>query len=1197
MKKWNLVIGGKKAKVLSVLLTVTLSFSAFGIGAGEGGMNKVQAAGTETTAVATTETADAAASTDSASVLEEAAEQLTPSHASENGKEETVYVITGADGTKQQVIVSDHLKNKDGAGTLTDKTELQGIDNVGGYGDYTENGDGTITWKTDGSDVYYQGTTDKELPVDVTLSYKLDGKDIRPEDLAGKSGHVTIRFDYRNNATAKVMVGDKEEEIAVPFGMISGAVLPTDKFSNVSVTNGKIMSDGSNNIVVGVAFPGLTDALDWESMKDKATDDEAREKLDDIDIPEYVEIEADVTDFELDMTMTMASSNLLQDMTKSIDLENIDTSKISEDIDKLQDGADELSDGASDLKDGTSDLADGAHQLKDGGEQLTDGVSDLKDGTADLAKGASDLDDGAAKLADGTSELAGKAPELQNGVNQLKDGAAKVNDGAGQLKDGIDQANLGAIKLSDGAGKLKSGALEAANGINTVSAGAAKLAAGIGTQGDMADPKSSNNTLYGVVNALNASVGPASPMNALMGQVKALPATVQALSDGVTQLQGLTAKLRAAVQTVHLNAQNIIDECDAGQDQEAAKIQTAQGTITATITEMQNQYNDNVANISKLKAAITAAEAAANDAKNNAIVKQEIVTENNTYIVSNGENSGTDAAPAQDGSGTGTVSGTTDTDVNGQTADQSTSGTGMEKESGTETGSNIAADTNNAETGTDMENGQPDSDADPSGNVTPEDTADGGNTAEETGANGSADDTSAAKAGTLQTSAEDPDPAGEELMTVETVSLQESPDVTVTNPVGTDGNGGNQETQDPQETTGGAGQTTQDPQQTTGGSDQTTQNPDGATQNPGRTTNQTTTTVDTTDQGKIDQVASTAMTVGEMRKQLQLLQLQNNALDQEIKSLQSAQTDITTASSTDTNASKLKRIRAYASVIEALTVDDANPADSNSTLRKGSIVALLDLMDAGLSKIQDNLPDTAELQATAKTAEQNVGALQSTISTLDNKALPALSSGAQQLAAGSKQLSDGAGQLSTGASQLADGSAALKDGTGKLATGASDLKNGTQQLADGTSKLASGADQLVDGVNKLNNGAQDLKDGTGKLSNGAVKLDNGVQDLSDGAAELYDGIVKLADGTDDLDDGAGKLLDGIKELNDEGISKLSDIFGNNLTEVLDRLKAVEDAGDSYTTFTGALDDPEDADDVTNTVRFVFRTDSIKVEED
>ena len=158
-------------------------------------------------------------------------------------KDEVVYVMADAQGNTQKIIVD---------------------------------ADGNLVWNADGSDIYYQGTTDKELPVDVAISYELEGKEIAPEDLVGKTGNVTIRFTYTNNEKTTVEVNGKEKEVYVPFAMISGAILPAEHFSDIEVTNGKVISEGDNNIVVGLAFPGLKDSVNIDSLKEKAVDEEAK---------------------------------------------------------------------------------------------------------------------------------------------------------------------------------------------------------------------------------------------------------------------------------------------------------------------------------------------------------------------------------------------------------------------------------------------------------------------------------------------------------------------------------------------------------------------------------------------------------------------------------------------------------------------------------------------------------------------------------------------------------------------------------------------------------------------------------------------------------------------------------------------------------------------------------------------------------
>lgn len=138
----------------------------------------------------------ATASEEEALLTEALSSQGAPSHSAETGKEETVYVLADASGGVEKIIVSDWLKNKDGDSTLQDASDLQNIENVKGYETFVSDGKNGLTWQADGADIYYQGSTEKQLPVAVKLTYKLDGKEVKPEEIAGKSGRVTIRMDY-----------------------------------------------------------------------------------------------------------------------------------------------------------------------------------------------------------------------------------------------------------------------------------------------------------------------------------------------------------------------------------------------------------------------------------------------------------------------------------------------------------------------------------------------------------------------------------------------------------------------------------------------------------------------------------------------------------------------------------------------------------------------------------------------------------------------------------------------------------------------------------------------------------------------------------------------------------------------------------------------------------------------------------------
>ncbi len=343
-------------------------------------------------------------------------------------KEETVYVVADPDGTPNEVIVSDWLKNHSGAATLEDVSDLKDIENVKGDETFTQGTDGSLTWQADGNDIYYQGTTDKELPIDMKMTYYLDGKEISPEDLAGKSGKVTIRMDYTNKEKT-------EDGVYVPFTAVTGMML-NKNFTNVEVTNGKVVSDGNNQVVVGFAFPGLSESLDLDS-KD----------LENIEIPDYVEVTADVEDFSLDMTMTFVMSDILQELDVDQD---IDLSGIEDAIDSLRDASNQLVDGSKELANGTGSLVDGVKSYTSGVSALKSGIGAYTDGVSQVKSGVDAYTDGVAQVAGGTKQLADKSGDLKDGITQLVGGAMQIQT----YFAGDDGIVNGAKKLSDGVNQL-----------------------------------------------------------------------------------------------------------------------------------------------------------------------------------------------------------------------------------------------------------------------------------------------------------------------------------------------------------------------------------------------------------------------------------------------------------------------------------------------------------------------------------------------------------------------------------------------------------------------------------------------------------------------------------------------------------------------------------------------------------------------
>lgn len=319
----------------------------------------------------------------------------------ETSKDETVYVLAGADGTVQKIIVSDWIKNAMAADSLEDKTELSDIENIKGDESFTLGGDNSCVWDAQGNDIYYQGNIEKELPVQMSVCYTLDGQAIAPEALAGQSGHVTIRFDYQNMQYEEVLLDGKTEKIYVPFTMLTGMLLDTEVFRNVTISNGKLINDGDRIAVVGIAFPGLQEDLAI-----------SKEKL---DIPDYVEISADVENFEMGMTMTLATTELFG----AIDSDKLDLHELSDAMAELTDAMDQLMDGSSQLYDGLCTLLEKSGDLVSGINKLSEGAAQLKAGAESLDSGAAQLQAGAAQLSSGLNTLNANSSSLNGGARQV----------------------------------------------------------------------------------------------------------------------------------------------------------------------------------------------------------------------------------------------------------------------------------------------------------------------------------------------------------------------------------------------------------------------------------------------------------------------------------------------------------------------------------------------------------------------------------------------------------------------------------------------------------------------------------------------------------------------------------------------------------------------------------------------------------
>ena len=357
-------------------------------------------------------TAEADSTTGSSKDADDIADKLMDSVSLKDNdadKDESVYLISDANGNVNKTIVVDHLKNKDKKDTLEDASNLSDIENVKGKEKFTQSGD-KLTWQAGGKDIYYQGTATEEPPVTQKVTYYLDGKEISPEDLAGKSGKVKIRFDYTNTTSYTETVNGEKQTVSVPFAAITGLVLG-DGFENIEVTNGKAEVSDSSSVVLGYALPGLKDSL---GIKDKDLDG-------DVNIPEYMEMTADVKNFSMPAAMTFVVN-----ASDYVSTDGIDTSDLDDMINDLKDASTQLQDGSKTLAEGTDTLADGLSTLQSKLGTFASGVGTLQNGLKTYT-------DGVSTLSGGLNTLNSNVPTLSNGITTLNSSAKSLNDGVALL--------------------------------------------------------------------------------------------------------------------------------------------------------------------------------------------------------------------------------------------------------------------------------------------------------------------------------------------------------------------------------------------------------------------------------------------------------------------------------------------------------------------------------------------------------------------------------------------------------------------------------------------------------------------------------------------------------------------------------------------------------------------------------------------
>lgn len=513
-------------------------------------------------------------------------------------KTETVYSVLNSDGSISDIVVSSWLHNDNGIKNLKERLNLTDVKNVK-TDEEPEDDNGVYTWNSDSNDVYYQGNSTEKLPVSMKITYQLDGQEMSESDLVGKSGHLVINIHLTNEHSETRTINDKQvvlHPLFVAGGMLT---LDTDHFSNVSCEQGKIVSDGSSQMLVFASVPGLKETLDSADLS------KVSEKL---SVGDDVNIECDVTDYE--------SAELMMGMTNEAS---------TEDVLGESDSLDELTNGITELMDADDQLVDGSKQLEEGTQQLiteSQPLTSSSDSIRTLSTGAVTLNDGAYRLKAALAQYTGGVAQLNEGVNSLY----AIPDGASQLADGTTQLVAGTSSLTAGLQSMKD---QVNAGLNTEQ-----------MQGMMANLSAANtalDTLSGIVSKdLTALQGMADTLSQASGTLSSLSDVSKNITDSATAILTATGTSKVVIQQSidTLKGQGLTDDSETVKalNAQIVAISDQEKTLTGNFEALNTAMNGTAEGVNGLSDALTASIKQLNAMKDDIATSQGILKEMSTTL-------------------------------------------------------------------------------------------------------------------------------------------------------------------------------------------------------------------------------------------------------------------------------------------------------------------------------------------------------------------------------------------------------------------------------------------------------------------------------------------------------------------------------------------------------------------------------------
>lgn len=550
-------------------------------------------------------------------------------------KTETVYSVLNSDGSISDTIVSSWLHDEDGINNIKETLNLTDVKNIKSNEKPSKDGN-TYTWNAKGNDVYYEGTATKQLPVSVKIRYELDGQEMSAKDMEGKSGHLKLMISFTNNYSEVKNINGKS--IVIHPSYLAGGMLnmSTGKFSNVKCESGKIVNDGTNEMLAFANIPGLNETLRSAGL------DKVNKQL---GISDDVTVEADVNDFDL--------GSIMVGMTNEIDLaselgEIGSVSELTDGIDQLIEADDQLIDGSKQLYDGTTQLkeqaapltgsSDQVRQLSAGAIQLNDGVKALQTGISQYTAGASEIISNAQQGLYGISQGSGQLsyvinngieekPSLRAVMKSMSDGLKQMGDMAGKvdtkaLQQAITDTNADLVKmeeyLNDTNSELETlkdtltQASGAISGLNTL------MQNGLQPAIDAANTKinSKNSEIsktQGEIYSYSASIN--SEITSIEGTIASLKEQANVLPEGSekTEILNTVSTLEGQLATLKSKSQTQLTQVTPFSDDDFKELQNIIGNVNTVVTKMSGALTDASTSVAKLSGYLEKSQNTLND--------------------------------------------------------------------------------------------------------------------------------------------------------------------------------------------------------------------------------------------------------------------------------------------------------------------------------------------------------------------------------------------------------------------------------------------------------------------------------------------------------------------------------------------------------------------------------------------------------